>query len=831
MTSRGPYALPAAHPPSSAYLLKNGKLRAAVDSWRAGGYQGATETSKRLLQFWFGEDHLTPGGTLFKHYYCQREAIETLVYCFEVVRARTFQSLMQYFGDGPAFYDPTTDRFPRYVFKMATGSGKTKVMALAMVWSYFNALREKDSGLAHNFLLLAPNVIVFERLKLDFEDGRVFRTDPIIPPEWDDEWDLQVVLRDAPANGETKGTLYLTNIQQLYERPPREIPNPVTTLLGPRPPADVIRPFDDPLERVRAHPNLLVVNDEGHHVHDEDLLWTQAIVALNDSLQEKVSSSLAAQLDFSATPKDQNGALFPWIVVDYPVAQAIEDGIVKRPIIGRVLDAKEVASKRADVRYRAWIDAGIERWKEYQARLAASSKAPILFVMGEDTTAADEIARYLNAYRNLEAEYLSSIPTGPERSRSERLDVARRASREVDSPESPYRAIVSVLMLREGWDVRNVTVVVGLRPFTAKANILPEQTVGRGLRLMSGPESGFDEKVDVIGNRAFEDFVPELEKEGVVFGEAVIGRDSLHIETILVDPKKAQYSFGIPRLTPMLKRTSRPLSAIELKSLRKGSLLLGPELPTDLIHYEGRDALTDLVVVERAWRLPIPQNAGAVVAYYSEMILRNAHMDVAGKRAELIPLVRGYIESSLFDKRVELNERRVLRRLNDADSLQVAIDVFTKAIHELTIQSQLVLSEGPPIKLSETPPFPWTRVIVRCKHTIFNWVAADNDYEARFAAFIDDARDVDAFAKLTQYSRFTIEYLGSDGGIHLYWPDFVVRLTSGEMFVVETKGREDVEVLRKDARARRWCKDASTVSNTRWRYLKLPKPSSIAPTR
>ena len=68
-------------------------------------------------------------------------------------------------------------------------------------------------------------------------------------------------------------------------------------------------------------------------------------------------------------------------------------------------------------------------------------------------------------------------------------------------------------MLREGWDVQSVTVIVGLRPYTSKANILPEQTVGRGLRLMFRGQTGYIERVDVIGNKTFIEFVEQLERE------------------------------------------------------------------------------------------------------------------------------------------------------------------------------------------------------------------------------------------------------------------------------------------------------------------------------
>ncbi len=108
---------------------------------------------------------------------------QELIYCYEVMKARSLYKLVQDFCPPDKYVpvDPRIDRFPRYTFKMATRSGKTKVMSLAIVWSHFNALKEKDSALARNFLVLAPNVIVFEGLKEDLEDGRIFHQDPLIP--------------------------------------------------------------------------------------------------------------------------------------------------------------------------------------------------------------------------------------------------------------------------------------------------------------------------------------------------------------------------------------------------------------------------------------------------------------------------------------------------------------------------------------------------------------------------------------------------------------------------------------------------------------------------
>ena len=166
-------------PPAIATAPCVSALRALVGSWREDGYKDATQTTRELLNYWFLTDHVTPNGRKFRYYESQREAIETLIYVYEVAKVRSRIELLQRFAVANAELRlPPDDNLTRYCIKMATGSGKTKVMALAIVWHYFNAVRENDSDYAKTFLVLAPNVIVFERLRKDFAGGRIFRTDP-----------------------------------------------------------------------------------------------------------------------------------------------------------------------------------------------------------------------------------------------------------------------------------------------------------------------------------------------------------------------------------------------------------------------------------------------------------------------------------------------------------------------------------------------------------------------------------------------------------------------------------------------------------------------------
>jgi type III restriction enzyme len=321
----------------------------------AGGYKGITDTTRVLLNHWFYTDHKSPSGSPFKYHPSQQEAVETLVFVWEFEKIRTRKApLERYAQDLRNLRLPPSDDFARYCIKMATGSGKTKVMALAVAWQFLNAAREPDEiakDYAKTFLVLAPNVIVFERLKIDFAGGRVFRSDPVVPKELEIFWDFDCVMRGEGEKAHAEGTLFLTNIQQFYERADRSLeeePEEMSAMLGPKPPTQKLEltDFGDRIS-LRAG-KLLVVNDEAHHTHEEDNEWNKVIRKLH------AKTALTAQLDFSAMPRFQKGAIFPWTVVDYPLKQAIIDGIVKRPMKG-IAKITEAKSDHASVRYRPFL--------------------------------------------------------------------------------------------------------------------------------------------------------------------------------------------------------------------------------------------------------------------------------------------------------------------------------------------------------------------------------------------------------------------------------------------------------------------------------------------
>lgn len=209
-------------------------IREAVGEWRAKGYPGVTATTKTLLNFWFHTDHRLRDNSKFEYNRAQKEATETLVYLWEVAKVRRAGKLLETYCVRQDLKLLQHDDFARYCVKMATGSGKTFVMALAALYHYFNASLEthiEDGGWSKTSLLLAPNVIVYERLQSDFEGGKIFKTFPMVPPELQTFFDFSVYTRGQSERATSEGALYLTNIQQLYTRKETEgEPDPIAAM-------------------------------------------------------------------------------------------------------------------------------------------------------------------------------------------------------------------------------------------------------------------------------------------------------------------------------------------------------------------------------------------------------------------------------------------------------------------------------------------------------------------------------------------------------------------------------------------------------------------------
>jgi type III restriction enzyme len=702
-------------------------LREAVKAWKAADCKGITDTTRTLLNYWFKTDHKLKTGRPFKYHASQQEAIETLIYVWEVEKIRTRKDLLEKYAQNvPDLRLPPADEFARYCTKMATGSGKTKVMALAIAWQFFNAVREQEeiaTDYAKTFLVIAPNVIVLERLKADFASGNIFKNDPIRPKEFDIFWDFDCVMRGEGERAYSEGGLFLTNIQQLYDRPDRsdeDEPEAMRAILGPKPPANKLEISDFP-ERIAARKgNLLVVNDEAHHTHDEGSKWNEVIQNFHKQ------TPIAAQLDFSATPRFQKGAIFPWTISDYPLKQAILDGIVKRPMKG-IAKIEPGKSEYASVKYKGYLTAAVERWKEYRNQLKPLNKKPVLFIMMNSTEEADDVAEWIaKAYpaefSDGKTQIIHTDKSG-EVSKKD-LEIARKAVRGVDDPKNPIHAIVSVLMLREGWDVQNVTVVVGLRPYTAKANILPEQAIGRGLRLMFRDITpDYTERVDIIGNAKFLEFVDDLEKlEELTFDTFELGKEKLRILTIMPLPERNQFDIGLPVLTPTLvrkKSLADEIASLDVMTFQTMLLPLGADDPNNkTFRYEGHDIITLQKIVERDYKVPEPQTAQELIGYYARRIAESVKLP--SQFSILAPKVREFFENKAFGRWVDLEKRETVRAMATPVAAYVCTEEFKRVLKKLSIAEQEPQLLDPARVLSFCQPFPWSRKVHEADHCVLN---------------------------------------------------------------------------------------------------------------
>ena len=859
-------------------------IRQAVNAWRADNYKGVTATTRELLNFWFATDHRLANGTPFRYHAAQREAIETLIYLYEVAGVRRRKALLTQFAfQTKDLRLPPYDDFARYCIKMATGSGKTLVMALSIVWQFANACRENVPHYAKTFLILAPNIIVFDRLRSDFESGLIFRRLPLIPKHFQFWWDMAYYMRGDPERPYTQGALYLTNIQQFYARPDGKTdaePDVMTAVLGSPPPTSKSDLSDFDARIITRDGCLMVLNDEAHHTHDEESEWNlfirrlhQKTTPLPPSLnkegdggdlpypnlggrttptpslsrrgvqqEEGIASPLlnqeggqgggrvAAQLDFSATPRYSKGSLFAWTIFDYPLKQAILDGIVKRPIKG-IAKIDEAKSDLPEVQYRGYLVAAVERWKEYTDQLTPLRKKPILFVMLNDTHEADQIGAWLaETYpQSFAGDKLLVIHTNRSGDVAVKdLETARKTAHDVDAEHSPVNAIVSVLMLREGWDVQNVTVVVGLRPYSAKAEILPDQTIGRGLRLMFRDlAENYVERVDIIGNKAFMEFVEDLEKlENVKFDTFQLGKDKLTIITIQPLPERQAYDLSIPDISPLIgrkKSLADEIAAIDVLAFDIPKLPLHGKEIEDIktFPYEGRDILTDETLLQREYQIPPAQTPEEVIGYYARRITQN--IKLPSQFAALTPKVREFFECKAFGKTIELHDPQVIKAMSTNLAAYVVIDTFEKVLRALIVEPKTPELLSANHWLSTTPPFPTSKKIFDAKKTVFNYTPCANDYEYAFAQFLDQAEDVTAFAKLPEQFGFCIQYTDTLANIRNYFPDFIAKTDDDSHWVLETKGREDVDVQHKDRAARNWCQTAAILTGKPWNYMKVPQ--------
>jgi type III restriction enzyme len=210
-----------------------------------------------------------------------------------------------------------------------------------------------------------------------------------------------------------------------------------------------------------------------------------------------------------------------------------------------------------------------------------------------------------------------------------------------------------------------------------------------------------------------------------------------------------------------------------------------------------------------------------LVSIITNEVMKRAHL--ASGFNILYSIIEKYILKKCFEVSInDIEDERLRRNLSDLSIQDAIVDLLAKEIGKISIDRKESIAITGNFKLSSIEPFKWRRKHLRCKKTVFNFVAVYNDFEAEFAEFLDNCPDIEKFAALAE--TFKIDYLSSRGSIRFYYPDWVAvqKIKDRQAFwIIETKGREYEDTDRKDAAIKKWSEDVSQQSKENWKYIKV----------
>jgi len=583
--------------------LANAITQKVNDSWESGEMLlKVTPITQDLLKFWFCAPHTETRHINFHE--GQRQAILNAIYLHEVLGVKTVKDVYENidFELLPEIdvAELKKDKYeiPKYAIKMATGTGKTWVMHSLLIWQYLNAKYESQSSgrFTKNFLLVAPGIIVYERLldaylgKENEQQARDFSRsdfyqfrDLFIPAQYRDDvfGFIQggvAQKQDIGAKITGDGIIAIANWQLFLDREEGEgeeslpLENPaavVNDILAVRPGTSGGNSLDSldanylggrEIEYLAALPSLLVMNDEAHHIHENKIYGEVKEVEWQKSLNKiaKNKGGNFIQVDFSATPYDVTGSgqnrvkhYFPHVIIDFDLKTAIRKGLVKTIAIDKRKEITDLPLEFAAIRegkeviglsdgQKLMIRAGLKKIKILEDNFVeftesqdkVSDKYPKMLIMCEDTKVTPHVVDFLLG-EGLAADDVIRVDSDRkgEIPKNEWAELKQKLFN-LDKHKNP-KVIVSVLMLREGFDVSNICVIVPLR--ASSAPILLEQTIGRGLRLM-WREPEFDEikrdnikhllaekkepnnyldLLTIVEHPAFTQFYDDLVKDGI----------------------------------------------------------------------------------------------------------------------------------------------------------------------------------------------------------------------------------------------------------------------------------------------------------------------------
>ena len=830
------------------------QIRPRIEAWRKAGYPGVSAITKRLLDHWRDPEEFEAR----RFFFCQLEAIETLIWLTEAPVADRVG--IEIPADGGAF--------ARQCCKMATGSGKTIVMAMAIAWHILNKVAApQDTRFARNVLVVAPGLTVKSRLAVLEPAGvdNYYEAFNIVPsPMLDKLRQGRVLVRNWHA-------MAWDSEEQIRKR--RSVDK-----RGVKSDEAYTREI---LGEMASARNLLVMNDEAHHAWRVNWEAEGKYLRsrdLKDSAEEATvwiggldrlhrSRTILGCYDFSATPftpsgkKSSEEALFGWIVSDFGLNDAIESGLVKTPRVvvrdDAVPDAKTYKSRlyhiyndpdvKDDLNRRAQPEEPLpdlvlnayyllgydwrETWRAW--REAGVQPPPVMITVCNRTETAARIKHAFDSRRvhidelcnpervlHIDSKVLDQAEAKEERAepldgqgteadgdeakdesrpgkrkltKTEQAELLRRTVDTVGragQPGEKIQSVISVGMLSEGWDAKTVTHIMGLRAFSSQ--LLCEQVVGRGLRRTSyevNPDTGLFEAeyVNIFG-------VPFtfLPHEGGEDGPPPPPTPKTAVEP---DPAKAEFEIRWPNVV-RIDRVFQPVLTLDWSKalpleLDAAQTTQVAELAPIL---EGKPDVSKINRIELE-RLAREFRTQRIIFETARDVFDQMKHTWKGSREVLLAQLVLIVEQFINSDRIRISpplfyqdelSGRLIITLNMSRIVQHAWEAIRQ---ENTERLTPIFDRDHPIRVTGDVRLWYTgKPCERTRKSHINVCVYDSTWEASDAFALDESEDVAAWVK-NDHLGFEVLYVHR-GVVRKYRPDFLVRLQSGDLLILETKGQE-----------------------------------------
>ncbi len=822
-------------------------MRDRVRRWRDDSYPGVTAVTRDLLDRWFDDER--ESGT--RPYFAQREALETIVFLTEAPDDRRV---------GVAI--PNTEAFDRWAVKMATGSGKTLVMAMTIAWSVLNkAANAQDTRFADAVLIMCPNLTVKQRLAgLDpHRTANEYEAFGLIPPN------LQGLLGQA--------RVLVTNWHQLL---PETDPKRSVLRRGAESDAAFCRRVVEPkLGRKRR---LLVLNDEAHHAYrhkpgstakrgEEADEAERATVWIDGLGRVHRDREILRCVDFSATPMYVPGSghepwtPFEWIVSDFALVDAIESGLVKIPRIPtddnagaavpkyrnlwehvksalpRAKDDPDAGNPLVD--YLTQVDGPLkqlagewaetfERWRD-----AGRPVPPTMIVICNDTKMAEVLEAHIGRKGEAGPELQNPLDGS---TRTVRIDSRLLADAEArddalsatdfaeqlrqivatvgkeGEPGQDVRCLISVAMLSEGWDAQNVTQILGLRAFSSQ--LLCEQVIGRGLRRSSHDDLSQPEYVDVYG-------VPF---ELLPFAKAGPGRviEPPRTTSVVARRDRAELEITFPRVVGIVNEVGSTLN-VDWSTIT--AVAVSAENDPTRTQMKGiGTGEDDEQTHEFMWSKYRRQKLLFEIA--ARVLRGQDEVRLANLFPQALAAVQHFLETAVvygkgMDERELDNE---LYKSQIAARLQAALRPSEDGSGTLLP----VLDQYQPVGTTGTVAFQTAKPVEPTVRSHISHAVCDSELERHIARELEADERVLTYAK-NDHLFCEIPYR-FDGRTLRYLPDFLVRLAGDVTVLLEGKGRETSKDHAKQTASKRWV-DAVNADGRwgRWHHAVIYKREEVRP--